>query len=67
MKPRTPRLWIGRWLIAVAIAWWLLAGAAPGVALMPASGFYLLLPPALVLLPGHDSLQAPTTVPWSRR
>lgn len=44
--------------IPVAIAWWLLAGTALGVALMPTSGFYLLLPPALVLLRRHYSLTA---------
>jgi fumarate reductase subunit C len=33
-----------------ALAWWLLGTAALGVALMPASGFYLVLPPALAIL-----------------
>jgi hypothetical protein len=33
-----------------ALAWWLLGTAALGVALMPASGFYLVLPPAIAIL-----------------
>jgi hypothetical protein len=33
-----------------ALAWWLLGTAAIGVALMPASGFYLVLPPAIAIL-----------------
>jgi Family of unknown function (DUF6463) len=32
-----------------ALAWWLLGSGAVGVALMPASGFYLLLPPAIAI------------------
>ncbi len=32
------------------LAWWLLGTAALGVALMPASGFYLVVPPALAIL-----------------
>jgi hypothetical protein len=50
--------------IPVAIAWWLLAGAALGVALMPASGFYLLVPPALALLWRHHR---PTTASAARQ
>jgi hypothetical protein len=49
--------------IPVAIAWWLLAGTALGLALMPTSGFYLLLPPALVLLRRHYSQTAATAAP----
>jgi hypothetical protein len=33
-----------------SLAWWLLGTAALGVALMPASGFYLVLPPAVAVL-----------------
>jgi hypothetical protein len=33
-----------------SLAWWLLGTAALGVALMPASGFYLVLPPAVAIL-----------------
>jgi Family of unknown function (DUF6463) len=49
--------------IPVAIAWWLLAGTGLGVALMPTSGFYLLLPPALVLLRRHYSPPAASAAP----
>jgi len=33
-----------------SLAWWLLGTAALGVALMPASGFYLVVPPAIAIL-----------------
>jgi hypothetical protein len=36
--------------LPVSLAWWLLGTAALGVALMPASGFYLVLPPAAAIL-----------------
>ena len=33
-----------------ALAWWMLATGALGIALMPASGFYLVLPAAVAIL-----------------
>ncbi len=36
--------------LPTALAWWLLATAALGIALMPASGFYLVLPAAAAIL-----------------
>ena len=49
----------------VSIAWWLLAGAAVGVALMPLSGFYLLVPPALALLRRRHRRKAPSATAQS--